>query len=184
MKTNKLILAILGGALFLSGCGPKAEVAYIDLYRICHSKEVPISISGINSDSGNDLNIPSQEVRESLLRAMRDTNCFDIQNNIDGTDGYVVDVNYASALESDKVKKNIALSEENTYAIVNVTITLINRSQTRNYTGKGRQAYSDTKLFGLGSERAITRTDARKALDDAIRIAIKEAAEDLKGRRR
>ncbi|CAE10685.1 hypothetical protein [Wolinella succinogenes] len=182
---NLILVASFASLWLLGGCANKVEHAYVDLYKTCYQKEYQLSIGDIRSDGTNELDISSNDVRDALLQALRDSNCFELSSSGSGYGaGYSTDLLYTSRIIKEKFDKNIVTSEEKTFLIVETVITMQNFNETKTYRGKSQFEMKNTKILGIGNETQVNYSDKIRSIQTAVRSAVKEAAEDLRTSRR
>ncbi|MGP1580642.1 MAG: hypothetical protein ACTTH5_06450 [Wolinella sp.] len=178
MKKLLLILAPL--VLLLSGCATKKdEHVYIPLHNICTAPKVLVHLGYVRSNVQNELYITASEALDVLKSAIEDSRCFSIDE--DNPSGKVanLDLLYSSKITRDHSPEGIFGEVSKLFLSVDAAVSIEDRTGRKTYRSTSLIEIQNTKFLGIGEDPQPFEKERTRAIEIAIRNAIKDASRAL-----
>lgn len=177
---KKLLLALaLFTSLFLSGCATKkSEHVHIPLHNICEMPKIVVNLGYVRSSVQNELYITASEAIDVLKMALEDSRCFFL-NEGNPSKAANLDLLYSSKVVRDQSPDGIFSEISKLFLSVDAMVSIKDRVGRKIYRSTSLIEIKNTKFLGIGEDPKIPEEERARAIEIAIRNAIKDASKSL-----
>ena len=178
---GKLFLGIVSlMLLFFGGCATKkSEHVYIPLHNICETPKVSLNLGYVRSSVQNELYITASEATNVLKTALEDSRCFFINEGNVSKEALNLDLLYSSKVVRDQSPEGIFSEASKLFLSVDVAVSFENRKGRKIYRSTSLIELKNTKFLGIGEDPKLPEEERARAIEIAIRNAIKDASKAL-----
>ncbi|PAF47631.1 hypothetical protein BKH41_06965 [Helicobacter sp. 12S02232-10] len=161
------LLASAISLIFIYGCAQPQNISTSFPTKECSTPLAEIYVESITHEK-NDLNITPEFIKALLEKNLKD-NCLVIAKE-PSSNTYLVKINYKTSLQSSSDEK-IASSEVKNILSSEVTLSLKNKTTTKNFKGKNSIRINGKKILSIGQDASITQEDKNQSTNEAFQAA-------------